>query len=210
MKDMILAGRPDLAYDLGEIPESIREEGSIDAIATELEIIGSGLALDIRTSALLALREKITREFDDARTALRWLADRDTRLAAWASCACARRALTLRNSGMQDAEKFVSMVEGWVRGVVDIEIVDSAYNTLRPRTGRTVTEYIEEAARDTFNLQCGAAISAWAIARVGFPRARSTMDVAKEFVATVADAMPSFPIAEETVVPIDRGPMFIP
>ncbi len=84
--ELVVQGRPDLEFDLAQLTKEMRLEGSVDDIAIELEVMGSGSALTIRTATYrwfadsLRARKKFTYE-----KVVRHIAQRDERLSAWLS-----------------------------------------------------------------------------------------------------------------------------
>ncbi len=95
----ILSSKPDLEFDLEQLPPEMIADGSIDDISLELEIMGAGSAIEIRTRALRDLATKMRSSFSAGDDAVRWLATMDHDLAVWCACVCVREALSLVPAG---------------------------------------------------------------------------------------------------------------
>ncbi len=138
----ILEARPDLAFDLEQLsgiklrsdnPKSplLVDYGSIDEIAIELEIAGSGNATKIRTDALRALGLRLQREYSLASDAIAWLGQIDFMLGVWSACACARDALRFVPEGEERPRLAIEASERWVLGVASYNEVSAARKDVR-------------------------------------------------------------------------------
>ncbi len=81
---LILRARPSLAYDLNELPEWARETGTVDQIAVELEVQGSGTSASIQTEALV----RYGREIVAQREAWDYVIDRTAQIDPWLMAWC--------------------------------------------------------------------------------------------------------------------------
>ncbi len=117
----VLISRPDLEFDLEQLSDKMVEEGTIDEIAIELELMGSGSARTIRTNALRRLGVFCTSQDNKASDMLRFMAKNDPALAAWAGAACVREFLIVVPAAESRPRLAVEAVEQWCAGSVSNE-----------------------------------------------------------------------------------------
>ncbi len=118
---LVIADRPDLRFDLEELPLVVRYLGSLDEVARELEIQGSGNATAIRTNALRAFGERfvVSKETMQAFTVRLFRVDRD--MAAWCASSCCRHMLAtfgLNASRAEAMTQALDTLDGYLRGEV--------------------------------------------------------------------------------------------
>ncbi len=208
---LILADRPDLAFDLQQLRDDVAAKGSLDQIAVELEATGSGSAFAIRTNALRTLGVRISRDYENAAKALGWIAARDARLGVWGSCVCAREAL--RFVPMEDPS-LLRAVELTEASLVDAGKAKSASKARRQvdTGGGELLEYYVRRSVGFESYSSAVVYAAFAIASASSATVPSSGDDTRDveigielydrlkegelrrLVGVIADALPGFPV----------------
>ncbi len=121
---VLLNSRPDLASDMNELPKELVENGSLDDIALELEVMKSGDAFALRTNALRAYALRV--DSGSAYTTGHNVAADDAWLGTWVALVCARHVLERQSITGSKITEGVALVEAALRGAVDWEVVYKA------------------------------------------------------------------------------------
>ena len=180
--EMIKASQPHLAFTLKQLPKSLRQadppsrlapRDKLDLIAVELDAIGAGDAVAIRTTALRGLvvylrNEYVRLPYNRPADAIGWLTRRSGTLAIWIAWICARSVAPLVKGGeekLQDGLKY--LIGDRSKSKVEIQEYPELKNNNQPAMDAryavtyaaraclyTLTEYISSTAGD-------ACFSAW-------------------------------------------------
>ncbi len=195
--ELILASRPDLEFDLDQLPRAgksrlfnLYRDGTLDQIAIELEIVGTGTisAMTLRTNALAALGRRIAREYTQADTALRWLAEQDRDLGVWGACVCAREAL--RSAGKPRPSRAIEAAEGWLAGTTSEKDVRETKDFSYSYREADAAYYAAAAVSDPAYYAPSAAYYASGASRT----TRASAAELLRLVAVIADALPVMPV----------------
>ncbi len=132
---LVLWTRPDLAFDIEQLPEPLVLKGSLDQIALELELMRSGNALEIRTKALAAFAKTLLERYNNAEKGIEFIVDRDHDMGVWAACVCARDALQWIPESKPLARQVLDTLDLWLQGLVSEKEVLDVREEMRERAG---------------------------------------------------------------------------
>ncbi len=134
--ELILADRPDLAFDLEQLPRVMIEKGSLDQIAIELELMRSGESIALRTNALHALSKRVLLEYSAANEALEWIASRDFDIGVWGACVCARQALRFVPESETLPLRLIETAEQYLLGFMPLKEARRVVSVPNPSSNR--------------------------------------------------------------------------
>ncbi len=106
--------KPELAFDLEQLSRELYEEGTIDEIAIELEVIGSGNATEIRTAALVAYGRALRKANTNILIVARDAFFADEWIMIWGVLACVRESLIALNDNDARPEQAILVAEGYI------------------------------------------------------------------------------------------------
>lgn len=110
----VLESHGELRGEMRELPSEIKQKGTVDDIAIELEALNLGNARTIRTTALKQLGEKLRRNHKTAYDAIYDIQSKDYKLALWMVSACVRKSAALVEN--QEPRECVELVEAFIGG----------------------------------------------------------------------------------------------
>ncbi len=128
----VLISYSSLHFDLSQLSPEIARYGSIDQVAIELERMGSGSALEIRTNTLRDIGQRMWRDYNDPVKAMEWLATQSPRIGLWAACAVARTLLERAPESHRAAcEAGINGIEKMFASSEDLHAMLAAFDSMR-------------------------------------------------------------------------------
>ncbi len=121
---IIAESSPDLAFDLDQLPDTVAAYGSLDEIALELEVMGSGDATYIRTAALRWFAQDLIVSTRGAgvESMMYRIASNDQQMAVWCLRECLTQFSPNRLLQLESIKDVLKALHDWVSEDEDLRL----------------------------------------------------------------------------------------
>ncbi len=205
----VLRAMPNLEFDLEQLEPKIREKGTIDQIAVELEVQGSGNATSIRTAAMRELGGWINEQYQDARQAIQWIGTRDKDIAVWCACVCVMETLVPANEGFSYPRRVIDAAKEYLEGRArsnDLALLAAQGRAIalvyRPDSSGSIPIYYGPSIAGQYTMEAAnygdspivGATASYAVRGISLARGTEWKYEAERMVKVIANALPGMPV----------------